>query len=426
MSRTVSVLVLLRACMLAPTSSAFTNLLHAHHRTGVKDRAAWNPSGRVVFPVIWREATTSSEVDADQELLEIQGARKEMMAGLYAKVEPGSKQEKFLTITDYFMTDYGDSVYEAGFGKDYFVRVVGGLLTNMGKQLKKPHKFELFHKSIRGPDYDYYDFGTSFVRPLIIKENSRTRGLETLAELDASIKAGDNVIIVGNHQTELDPQIISVLLEEEGYSELAEKMIFVAGHRVTEDPLAIPFSMGRNLLCIHSKKHLENPPEEKPAKQAQNLGTMSKVSELLTEGGNCIWLAASGGRDRPNQETKQFEVSPFDAKAVELFRLMAKKANMMAATKKGDKAPVTRFMPLAMFTHQLVPPPDEVNSALGETRTAKRGSVSIGFVPEVSDEALAEAVSKAETKEGKRAAYTACMQSGVKEMYEELVRLSSS
>jgi glycerol-3-phosphate O-acyltransferase len=30
----------------------------------------------------------------------------------------------------------------------------------------------------------------------------------------------------------------------------------VAGDRVTTDLLAMPFSMGRNLLCIFSKKHV--------------------------------------------------------------------------------------------------------------------------------------------------------------------------
>ena len=60
--------------------------------------------------------------------------------------------------------------------------------------------------------------------------------------------------MIGNHQTEADPQVLSLLLETEGYEDTAEKTIFVAGHKVTTDPLAIPFSMGRNLLTIFSKK----------------------------------------------------------------------------------------------------------------------------------------------------------------------------
>lgn len=68
--------------------------------------------------------------------------------------------------------------------------------------------------------------------------------------------------------------MISILLEEEGLSHLAEKIVFIAGHKVTNDPVCIPFSMGRNLICIHSKKHIKNPPEEFPKKQAENLQSM--------------------------------------------------------------------------------------------------------------------------------------------------------
>ena len=51
-------------------------------------------------------------------------------------------------------------------------------------------------------------------------------------------------------QTEADPQVISLLMEREGYGDVAAKLINVAGHRVTTDPLAIPFSMGRNLFWL--------------------------------------------------------------------------------------------------------------------------------------------------------------------------------
>ena len=55
------------------------------------------------------------------------------------------------------------------------------------------------------------------------------------------------MIILSNHQTECDPQVLSILLEREDQSlgKLAESIIFVAGHKVTNDPVAIPFSMVR-------------------------------------------------------------------------------------------------------------------------------------------------------------------------------------
>lgn len=193
--------------------------------------------------------------------------------------------------------------------------------------------------------------------------------------------------------TEYLLQVISILLEKYSLPELAEKIVFIAGHKVTNDPVAIPFSMvrhwytihtlfcsnrdvykysmtcidvvyfslsdficisltlysfvllhflsyflffftdfiflqfvsiafnffiflqffsslqlfsfssnffhfrwqGRNLLCIHSKKHIKNPPEEFPMKSAQNLATM-KVSESLTRSmlfGNALFFTTA-------------------------------------------------------------------------------------------------------------------------------------
>jgi len=83
---------------------------------------------------------------------------------------------------------------------------------------------------------------------------------------------------VANHQTEIDPQFISLLLEKE-YSKLAKDMIFVAGDRVILDQLAIPASMGRNLLCIYSKKHIHNPPDLMETKRLHNKKTMGLMSE---------------------------------------------------------------------------------------------------------------------------------------------------
>jgi hypothetical protein len=39
------------------------------------------------------------------------------------------------------------------------------------------------------------------------------------------------------------PQVVSITFEDQGFKALAEKVICVAGHKVTTDPVAIPFSM---------------------------------------------------------------------------------------------------------------------------------------------------------------------------------------
>lgn len=196
-------------------------------------------------------------------------------------------------------------------------------------------------------------------------------GVDNLRRIQEYLQRGENVVLLSNHQTEADPQVISLLLETyPDLAPLAEQMIFIAGHKVTNDPVAIPYSMGRNLICIHSKKHIKNPPEETPQKLKQNLESMQAMSELFSQGGKCFWVAPSGGRDRPNEADK-FVVAPFDVKALDMFKILAMQSQKPA-----------HFFPMAMFTHQLVPPPKTLSSSLGEERNAQRGEVSIDVLAE--------------------------------------------
>jgi glycerol-3-phosphate O-acyltransferase len=182
------------------------------------------------------------------------------------------------------------------------------------------------------------------------------------------LKRKENVVLLANHQTETDPQAIAILLEKE-YPEIAESIIYVAGERVVTDPLAIPFSMGCDLLCIYSKRYIDHPPEEKAEKQSHNKKTMELMSRLLQEGGKIIYVAPSGGRDRRNAQGV-VEVAPFDPDSIEMFYLMARKA----------KTP-THFIPFALSTYELLPPPETVQRELGEVRTAKRTAIHLAFAP---------------------------------------------
>jgi glycerol-3-phosphate O-acyltransferase len=240
------------------------------------------------------------------------------------------------------------------------------------QQVKNPYQFEIFHRAIRSP-FDYYQYGLDFIRPLIDFTRSTVSGHASLQTIRQQIARGDNVILLANHQTEPDPQIISLLLENID-GKLAQDMVFIAGHRVVSDPLAIPMSMGRNLLCIYSKKHISHPPEKKALKVSHNQRTMRKMSELLSEGGCCIYVAPSGGRDRLNHE-EQMMVAPFDSQSLEMFWLMAQQAEH-----------VTHFYPLSLYTYHLMPPPKHVEKELGEKRTVQFTPVHLTFGPEVEME----------------------------------------
>lgn len=288
------------------------------------------------------------------------------------KVREGKIPEYFGAIVDGFIKEYADSSIEAKISGEVFQQNILSFLKFVQQALSNPHKFEPYHQAIRSP-FDYYKWGNEFLRPLIILEKSKLEGLDNAKSIRDIISRGENVVITSNHQTEADPQVLSVLLEQEGLSDLAEKIIFIAGHKVTNDPVAIPFSMGRNLICIHSKKHIKNPPEAFPEKQAQNLSSMKVLAELVSKGGGVFWVAPSGGRDRPD-ENGNFLVAPFDSKSLDMFKMLA-----MTSGKP------MHFFPMAMYTNKLVPPPATVSSGLGESRSAKRGPVSVHFLDKTPD-----------------------------------------
>lgn len=229
--------------------------------------------------------------------------------------------------------------------------------------------FQPYHAALRKP-FDFYKFGNDFLKPLVDRSKSTIVGHAHLIEIQELLKKGHNVVFLANHQIEADPQALSVLLDDH-YPGFAEKMIFVAGERVVTDPVAIPFSLGRHLLCIYSKRYIDHPPEKKVEKQTHNKRVMELMSLLLKEGGKAIYVAPSGGRDRRNAQGV-VEIAPFDPGSIELFYLMAEKA-----------ATPTHFYPMSLVTYDVLPPPETIQIELGEMRHAGRAPVHLAIGPEL-------------------------------------------
>ncbi|WP_220017768.1 1-acyl-sn-glycerol-3-phosphate acyltransferase [Candidatus Rhabdochlamydia oedothoracis] len=239
-------------------------------------------------------------------------------------------------------------------------------------QCADPFSFSHYHQRLRRY-FDYHKFALDFVRPLIDISSSSLKGELYLEEIDSHLKNKDNVILFANHQSEGDPQMINILLEKK-LPKIAEELIFVAGDRVISDPLAVPLSLGCNLLCIYSKRYIDNPPELKMKKQLHNKKTMDTMSCLLKKGGNIIYVAPSGGRDRSNSKGV-IEVADFDPPSIEMFYLIAKRS-----------LHPTHFYPLALKTYAILPPPKTIQVELGESRTVSYGPIQIAFGPEINME----------------------------------------
>ena len=289
-------------------------------------------------------------------------------------ISAGKVPEKYEKILEGFLESYQSVIAAHGKRLDACLPSFELFLTLIENQFQNPYQFEPYHRAIRKP-IDYYQFGVDFLRPLVDLPHSTANGLENLNKIVTQLKKRENVVLFANHQIEADPQAISVLLEKRN-PDFAEKLIFVAGTRVTTDPLAIPFSMGRNLLCIHSKKYINTPPQHKHKKQLHNKRTMELMSNLLKEGGHAIYVAPSGGRDRANAKGV-VEMAPFDPQSIEMFYLMTQKA----------KTP-THFYTLALSTYHLLPPPETTDTEIGEKRVTHGGAIHLTFGPEINMEAI--------------------------------------
>jgi glycerol-3-phosphate O-acyltransferase len=77
---------------------------------------------------------------------------------------------------------------------------------------------------------------------------------------------------------------------------------------------------------------------------------------MRLQGGKLLWIAPSGGRDRPNADGVWMPAE-FDVAAVDLMR------TMLAQAKRPG-----HLFPLAMHSGEMMPPPSALEKGLGERR----------------------------------------------------------
>ena len=251
-------------------------------------------------------------------------AKDYVMATVRDAAPPGFPMEKWDGFIEHFVTEYGQTIQESGkYSPDFFASNMLSVLQfgfKYGLPSSPDHfTFDTTHKAIREP-FDFYEWGCNFFGPAMDLDNSVVIGVENLRNAFDQVKAGDNVVFLANHQSEADPQVMSKLLETVGFGKEASEITYVAGHKVRTDVLAVPFSMGRNILCIHSKKHIDADPETKADKTRENLKTMSAMQQLMKQGRFSLWVAPSGGRDRRNVATGEIPIAPFDQKTVDVSK----------------------------------------------------------------------------------------------------------
>ncbi|KAK9860336.1 hypothetical protein WJX84_006817 [Apatococcus fuscideae] len=282
---------------------------------------------------------------------------------------------------------------------------MGAIADRVLHEFVEPYKFPVVHKRLLAP-YDYYAFGQNYVRNLINFRHSFIGSVERFTEVQRQLEAGDNVIFLANHQTEADPGVFALLLEA-SHPKLATEVIYVAGDRVIQDPLCKPFSMGRNLYCVYSKKHLDDIPELRSEKMASNRRAVGAMLKELGQGGRLVWIAPSGGRDRPDAEG-QWAPDKFDPSAVELMRHLAAKSGKPA-----------HFWPFAMLSWRVMPPPTQKEKALGERRLTHFSATGISLGEELDVPGILSGISQ-EEKAQRQAALAYAAYAAVAQEYATL------
>uniref|UniRef100_A0A0D9XMX1 Glycerol-3-phosphate acyltransferase, chloroplastic n=1 Tax=Leersia perrieri TaxID=77586 RepID=A0A0D9XMX1_9ORYZ len=196
-----------------------------------------------------------------------------------------------------------------------------------------PFTFPPYHKSVREP-FDYYMFGQNYIRPLVDYRNSYVGNISIFQDIEQKLRQGHNVVLMSNHQTEADPAIIALLLERSN-PWISENIVYVAGDRVVTDPLCKPFSMGSG-------------------------------------GSQIIWIAPSGGRDRPDPLTGEWHPAPFDASAVDNMRRLLEHSGVTG-----------HIYPLSLLCYEVMPPPQKVEKEIGERRVISFHGVGLSVAEEI-------------------------------------------
>eukprot|EP01018_Ginkgo_biloba_P005123 Gb_19458 [translate_table: standard] len=317
-----------------------------------------------------RPPETENAGGHSQTFLNIQ-SEEELVLGIKKEIEAKRLPANAATTMEEVYRNYHNAVLQSGVPNAREI-----VLTNMATafdrillQFEDPFTFSSYHKAIREP-FDYYTFGQNYIRPLVDFRNSYVGNLSLFDEMEKRLKQGHNIVLISNHQSEADPAVIALMLETTN-PYIAERITYIAGDRVVLDPVCKPFSMGRNLLCVYSKKHIDDEPELTEMKKRSNTRTLKEMALLLRRGGQIIWIAPSGGRDRPDPVTKDWFPAAFDAASVDNMKRLVDHSGVPG-----------HLYPLALLCYGIMPPPPQVEKEIGEKRMIGFHGVGISLAPE--------------------------------------------
>lgn len=355
--------------------SAPARLLRSRRGTlRLEAKAAWRAAGGGRGPrVPAKGAVLASYMGAEEvvgppPLLD----EEELISRIRKELENGKLPADVASNLEELYYNYKNAVLQNGDPNAYEIMLsnMTALFDRVLLDVQNPFTFPPYHKAVREP-FDYYMFGQNYIRPLVDFRNSYVGNISLFRDIEEKLHQGHNVVLMSNHQTEADPAIIALLLEKTN-PWISENIVYIAGDRVVTDPLCKPFSMGRNLICVYSKKHMNDYPELIEMKRRSNTRSLKEMALLLRGGSQLIWIAPSGGRDRPDPSTGQWYPAPFDSSAVDNMRRLLEHAGVPG-----------HIYPLSLLCYEVMPPPQQVEKEIGEQRVISFHGVGLSVTEEI-------------------------------------------
>lgn len=162
-------------------------------------------------------------------------SEQEFFQALQQGVDSGKLPKQLYAAFEDFYNNYKHTVLTSDApdaSPELVARIMGSIADRTFNQFLDPYTFPSYHTRLLEP-YDYYKFGQNYVRTLINFNKSVVGHIERFEKLQQQLDAGDNVILLANHQTEADPGVWALLLEKH-LPHLATEIIYVAGIIVSD------------------------------------------------------------------------------------------------------------------------------------------------------------------------------------------------
>lgn len=157
-------------------------------------------------------------------------SEEQFFQALQQGVDSGKLPKQLYAAFEDFYNNYKHTVLTSDApdaNSELVARIMGSIADRTFNQFLDPYTFPSYHTRLLEP-YDYYKFGQNYVRTLINFNKSVVGHIDRFEKLQQQLDAGENVILLANHQTEADPGVWALLLEKH-LPNLATEIIYVAG-----------------------------------------------------------------------------------------------------------------------------------------------------------------------------------------------------